>query len=276
MFNVAQLSGFVSAALMLWSGTNLALDDYSVHTTGVPALQSNEKPVARVQVDVDAISEFETYYLNEINPFVPYSKRVVERRQMRERNNRNKRRPPTEVPKEREPVKPPQPPVALPKLVFEPLKPDTVKVPQIVGNVATADAYLVFVRLGDKEMSMKPGDKIDGWTMVEMKDGQVEFKDPDGESLRINVVNGAQINEIASSDSGSEAGTGSAGGQGNGVLGQAPKTMNQKQMIELLKDPVYAEAFKRQLKSDPNMKKMLMDPTVLRMLREAGLEHIIK
>ena len=65
---------------MFWSGGQLALTDNQVHRTGAPALQSDEKPVAKMRVDVEEIQGFDQYYINEVNPFVPFNQREPERK----------------------------------------------------------------------------------------------------------------------------------------------------------------------------------------------------
>ena len=266
MFNIAQLSGLLTAALMMWSTGHLAMATNRVAQTGPPSLPNGEKPVATIEVAVEPIYEFDAYYINEVNPFVPYSKRQIERKRMWERRKRPNKAP-EKVPEDKRPTPVPQKPIKLPELVLPTYNAGKENSPQVIGSVEMGDRYLVFVKLGEREQQMHAGDKIGDWTLVKMENGLVTFNDPDGEVLRVGAVNGENVNSIdgAAVEKATPANTGVTGAL-------APSTA---EILELLKDPSNKQQVQEMLKN-PKMKKMLMSPTVQKMLRENGLGHLVK
>lgn len=268
MINLPQITGLASMVFMFWSGGQLALTDLQAHRTGVPALLDDEKPVAQMRVDIEEIQSFDQYYINEVNPFVPFNQREPERKRMWTRRNRPRdAKPPVTIPEEKKPVETPTLPVKLPELVLPTIKPTDAVAPKIIGNVSMGDRFLVFVELGDKEAQMQAGDKIGGWTLLRMEDTQVFFQDPDGQTVSVSTIIG-NTNTISQSTA---QGTGSSGAGG---IPQMPQGMDAKQLIDMLGDPGAVEMIENMAK-DPKNKKLLMNPTVQRMLREAGLDHLL-
>ncbi len=265
MFNLPQLSGLLSAGLLLWSGTNLAMLDNGAHQTSPPSLGSDEEPVASVHVAVEPIYAFDKYYINDVNPFVPYNKRVVERKRMWERKRRVRNKPPAKVPEQVKPIEPPKKPVKLPELVLPKFKESKEHVPKVLGSVAMDDRYLLFVKLGDKEApQMKPGDKIEGWILLDMENDMARFRDPDGEILRVPVgLSGKDANSIT------DTGTASTGSKN--PLQVPSGKIDPQEALRLLKDPKAAQ----QIMKDPEMREMMKNPMVQDFLRQNGLGHLI-
>lgn len=153
--------------------------------------------IVSMKADVPKIGNFEVFYINDENPFVPLAARREEATRRENLRNPPKYTPP---PPPQPPIKiqPPRQPVVVvetekPKLVLPKLTPTPANAPLVYGLVAVDGAEALIVRMpsGKDSIRMTPGDKSEGWTLVSIDNGNLAtFTDPNGEEQRFSIGKG--------------------------------------------------------------------------------------
>lgn len=271
MLNLPQLSGFIATGLMLWSGAHLALFESQARSIPDPTLPQAEEPVVSYRVDLEEIHAFEQYYTNDLNPFVPWSKRDREKRRWRNKRRPSNNKPPTQVPEKMKPPPPPEKPTTLPPLKLPAFSGVTASVPKVIGSIATDEQFLLFVQLGKEEKPLRAGEQIGGWTLLGLVNQVARFQDPDGEILEVPVGNTENDgNSIADKNGGNTSNTGQTGAQ----IPQLSNGLQAKDVLELLKDPDNEQRVQEMMKQ-PEFRRMLSNPSIQKYLRDNGLGHLV-
>ena len=138
------------------------------------------------------IADFTEFYTNNENPFVPLNDRIVER----EWTNPD-RRPGRSLPSPN-PIPPPKDSVIVivpnpPVLIFPQLVPAPSNAPLTYGLVSVDGHEAVIVRMpgATEPVTLKPGDKVVGWTLVSIDEVNfATFLDPDGMEQRFVIGEG--------------------------------------------------------------------------------------
>lgn len=156
--------------------------------------------IVRLNAAVPQIADFTEFYTNDENPFVPLNERIAER-EWPNRDQRTKLPTPIFIPPPSEAVVVivPNPPV----LIFPQLVPAPSNAPLTYGLVSVDGHEAVIVRMpgATEPVTLKPGDKVVGWTLVSIDEVNfATFLDPDGMEQRFVIGEGdlAVINSNAS------------------------------------------------------------------------------
>jgi hypothetical protein len=141
------------------------------------------QPFAALSAAMPEIAQFEGFYINDDNPFVPWREREAEKKRMQQ--------PAAVVVKARPPAK------------IEPITPPVLKLPPKSGGGGDAPKVVGFTRRPDGSVDvlvnlpgenrprlMKPGEKAGRWTFAAIEDGNVVlFADETGRQYRL-VIGG--------------------------------------------------------------------------------------
>ena len=182
---MSRIAAVLALLLLLASVAWLLISNPQVADPGVPTFSGG--PLRRLEAAAPHVGNFELFYVNHENPFIPYGLRVKERIVYDPRPVRPI--PPTVVatnkpnpfPPTRQPVivnEPVRKPLALPKLGQT-----GPNAPVCIGLVAVNGHESLIVRMpGDSVgQSINVGDKIGGWTLLGIDGGNLaRFKDPEG------------------------------------------------------------------------------------------------
>jgi hypothetical protein len=183
--------------------------------------------IVRITASVPQIDHFESFYVNDDNPFIPLQARLAEnetRRRLREGPSVAKAPP--------RPVQtlPPRPPVEVrepekPKLVLPKLSLTPANEPIVFGLVAADGQETLTVRMPGAKDSIRlvPGEKVDGWTLVSINNGNLAiFTDPQGLEQRFMI--GQSDLAVAQNEGGTAApGADPNAGKAPGGRGMIPK-----------------------------------------------------
>jgi hypothetical protein len=148
--------------------------------------------IVRLNAAVPQIADFTEFYTNNENPFVPLNDRIAER----EWTNPD-RRPGRSLPSPN-PIPPPKDSVIVivpnpPVLIFPQLVPAPSNAPLTYGLVSVDGHEAVIVRMpgATEPVTLKPGDKVVGWTLVSIDEVNfATFLDPDGMEQRFVIGEG--------------------------------------------------------------------------------------
>ena len=157
MLTAPQLSAGVAAICLVASVVWLASADYPVVNPGKPTTKAD--PVLILEAAVPAIGDFTQFNVNDVNPFVPFNLREVEIKTINQ-------------PQTKKGVKPPpkEPTAEVLKIVLPKLGGPLANGPKVTGVLLSHDSQQVFLTYpGDsKTTTLKPGDTVRGWTLVEV------------------------------------------------------------------------------------------------------------
>lgn len=172
----------LAVLLLLASAAWLLLSDPQVADPGVPTFSGG--PLRRLEATAPHIGNFELFYVNHENPFIPYNLRVRERTAQDPRPVR-----PPPVPATRpNPIPPPRPP----PIVLEPVrKPPALpklgqtgpNAPVCIGLVAVNGRESLTARMpGDTAaQTIDVGARVGGWTLLGIEGRNLaRFRDPEG------------------------------------------------------------------------------------------------
>lgn len=180
--------------------------------------------IIQLQAAIPEIARFDHFYVNHDNPFVPHAQRVAERGSYDPRT-----RPVAQVPPRPVQIPPPKAPVVVveqekPKLVLPRLTPAPSNAPITYGLLVSDGEEVVIVRMPDGKdaVNLKPGEKIAGWTLVSIDNGNLAtFIDPQGVEHRFAIGQGDLV--VAQSASDAVAPGKDATGKTPGGRGMVPK-----------------------------------------------------
>ncbi|HEX3132543.1 MAG TPA: hypothetical protein VHX44_03050 [Planctomycetota bacterium] len=183
--------------------------------------------IVRLTASVPQIDRFERFYVNDDNPFIPLQARLAEnerRKQLREGPGVVPKAPPRPVA-----VLPPRAPVKVvepeqPKLVLPKLSPTPANAPIVFGLVAVDNQEALTVRMPGAKDSIRllPGEKVDGWTLLSIDNGNLaNFTDPQGSEHQFVIGQGDLA--VAQNEEGSGKGAVPNGSKGPGGHGMVPK-----------------------------------------------------
>jgi hypothetical protein len=168
--------------LLLASAAWLLLSDPQIADPGVPKFTG--PPLQRLEASAPVVGNFELFYVNHENPFIPYDQRVRERVVYDPR------------PRTPRPIQPvarnPIPPVHQPAIVHEPVRKPLAlprlgqtgpNAPVCIGLVAVNGHESLTVRMpGDAvAQTIDVGAQFGGWTLLGIEGGNLaRFRDPQG------------------------------------------------------------------------------------------------
>ena len=157
MLTAPQLSAAGAAACLVLSVAWLATADFPVVDPGKPTTKAD--PVLILEAAVPAIGEFTQFNVNDVNPFVPFNLRTIEDITIKKPPPKTGGKPP-----------PKGPTVEVPKIVLPRLGGSIANGPKATGVLLSHDSQQAFLTFpGDsKATTMKPGDSVRGWTLVEV------------------------------------------------------------------------------------------------------------
>ena len=157
MLTAPQLSAGVAAICLIASIAWLASADYPVVNPGKPTTKAS--PVLILEAAVPAIGDFSQFNVNDVNPFVPFNLRGIESETIK--------RPPSKTGVKPQPK---GPTVEVEKIVLPKLGGPLANGPKVTGVLLSHDSQQVFLTYpGDsKPSTLKPGDSVRGWTLVEV------------------------------------------------------------------------------------------------------------
>ncbi len=213
------LAAGTAAALLVASMAWWALSSPELVDPGQPTWKGAD--IVRLKATVPEIADFREFYVNDDNPFVPFSARGPEK----ERLNPNRRNDPTppRPDKKMTPLKPPvevvereKPVLVLPKLTATP-----ITSPQTYGLVVVDGQEAVIVRMpgAAQSVTMKTGEKVGGWTLVSVDNGNLAtFLDPLGVEQRFAIGLGDLASALGVPE-GAAPGKDAGGAAGKGVPG---------------------------------------------------------
>lgn len=138
------------------------------------------RPVNAVTVQLPPIRDFEHYYPNDKNPFVPIDARGREERALK--------KPPAERPKEVfEPFTTPdeQPRVIEKPAFVAPRADTTISVPEVVGILRLGKRARVSLVIDDTLHALQIGESAAGWTLTGIEQGAVLVRSADSETVRL-------------------------------------------------------------------------------------------
>lgn len=211
------LAAGVCALLLVASLAWWALSAPELIDPGQPTWKGAD--IVRLKASVPEIPDFREFYVNDDNPFVPLQARLSER----ERRNPTRRVDPT-PPRPDKKMPPPKPPVEVvekerPVLVLPKLSPVPNNAPLTYGLVVVDNQEAVIVRMpgATQSITMKPGTKEGGWTLVSIDNGNLAtFLDPQGVEQRFAIG----LGDLASALGPAEAVPGGKDAAGKGVPGR--------------------------------------------------------
>ena len=156
MLTAPQLCAGVAGLCVVASIAWLATADYPVVNPGKPTTKA--APVLILEAAVPAIGDFTQFNVNDVNPFVPFNLREVETKTIKQ--------PPSKGVK----PQPKGPTVEVEKIVLPKLGGPLANGPKVTGVLLSHDSQHVFLTYpGDtKATTLKPGDSVRGWTLVEV------------------------------------------------------------------------------------------------------------
>lgn len=206
----AGLSALLLIAAMGW----WAFSAPQVVDPGQPTWKGAD--IVRLKAAVPEIAQFEHFYVNHDNPFVPHHLRAAER----DRWNPDKRRIAAQPPPRPVAIPPPKAPVVVveppkPQLVLPKLDTPGANAPVVYGMLLSDGQEMVIVRMpgANDAVNLKPGDKLAGWTLVSIDSGNLTtFLDPHGLEQRFAIGQG----NLAVAHDQPDAGKGGAGTKGDG------------------------------------------------------------
>ena len=157
MLTAPQLSAGVAGVCLVASIAWLASADYPVVNPGKPTTKAT--PVVILEAAVPAIGDFTQFNVNDVNPFVPFNLRGVEADSIK--------RPPSKTGIKPQPK---EPTADVPKIVLPKLGGPLANGPKVTGVLLSHDSQQVFLTYpGDsRTTTLKPGDSVRGWTLVEV------------------------------------------------------------------------------------------------------------
>ena len=157
MLTAPQLSAAGAAACLILSVAWFATADFPIVDLGKPTTKAD--PVLILEAAVPAIGEFTQFNVNDVNPFVPFNLREVEIKTIKQPPPKTGGKPP-----------PKGPTVEVPKIVLPRLGGSIANGPKATGVLLSHDSQQAFLTFpGDtKATTMKPGDSVRGWTLVEV------------------------------------------------------------------------------------------------------------
>ncbi len=162
----------LGAAVVFWLAGNPQVAHPGVPTYSGPALR-------HLEAHVPQVGPFESFYVNEDNPFIPFHLRGPERRARGPRTVAPPPAPPVLRPRGPVTVVEPQTPVAkLPRLT-----PAAATAPQCTGLLRSDEGTVLMVRMPAGTTSqLVVGGSVDGWKLIAIdNDNVARFTDPDGQ-----------------------------------------------------------------------------------------------
>lgn len=183
---MSRIAAAIAVLLLLASAAWLLLSSPQVADPGVPTFSGGE--LRRLEASTPYIGNFEVFYVNHENPFIPYDLRVAERIGYDPRPVRPVRPIPPTVTTKPNPIQPPRPPVVVQEPVRKPLALPKLgqtgpNAPVCIGLVSVNGHEGLIVRMpGDSVgQTIEVGAKVAGWTLLGIDGGNLaRFRDPDG------------------------------------------------------------------------------------------------
>jgi len=157
MLTAPQLSAGGAAIGLVASIVWLLTAEFPITDPGKPSTKAD--PVVILEAAVPAIGEFTQFNINDVNPFVPYNLRIIE--------SGISKQPPKPAGNTR-----PKPAVSatVPAIILPKLGAAQINAPKATGVLISHDGPQAFMTFpGDnKATTLKPGDSVKGWTLVEV------------------------------------------------------------------------------------------------------------
>lgn len=157
MLTAPQLCAGVSALCLVAAIAWLVTAEFPVVDPGKPTTKAD--PVLILEAAVPAIGDFTQFNVNDVNPFVPFNLREVETKTIKQPPPKTGVKPPPKAQT-----------VEVPKIVLPKLGGSLANGPKATGVLLSHDSEQAFLTFpGDnKATTMKPGDSVRGWTLVEV------------------------------------------------------------------------------------------------------------
>lgn len=183
---MSRIAAAIAVLLLLASAAWLLLSSPQVADPGVPTYSGGE--LRRLEASTPHIGNFELFYVNHENPFIPFNLRAEESIALGPRPVRPVRPTPPVVATKPNPILPPRQPVVVQEPVRKPLAlpklPQTgANAPVCIGLVSVNGHEGLIVRMpGDSVgQTIDVGAKVAGWTLLGIDGGNLaRFRDPDG------------------------------------------------------------------------------------------------
>ncbi|MFW5829147.1 MAG: hypothetical protein ACOCXA_02695 [Planctomycetota bacterium] len=268
--NGARLILVIAVAFLAFAMMRLAFADRSV--VELPPPRWAGEAVRELRVSLPPIEPFAYYYGDsDVNPFVPFAEREVERRRLaRPRSERSQRieLPPSQPQQQAEvPLTvPPFEPPAIGEL-------DRISMPQVLGTIAMGERQVLLVLHGGGILQVRPGDAVGEWRLHGIDAQEAIFEDAAGERYRFPLAAMDIRNELAGETG--AAGATDAGPEQETTKGRKRSTQellqavilnrnNPERLKELLADP----EDRRRLMAEPAVQAMLQDPETAAMIEQ--------
>lgn len=182
---MSRIAAAIAVLLLLAIATWLLLSDPQIADPGVPRFSGG--PLRRLEATSPHVGNFELFYVNHENPFIPYNLRVAERGAIDPRPVRPVQTP-VQTPVKPNTFPPPRPAVVVQEPVRKPLALPKLgltgpNAPICIGLVAVNGREGLTVRMpGDSVgQSIEVGAVVGGWTLLGIEGGNLaRFKDPEG------------------------------------------------------------------------------------------------
>jgi hypothetical protein len=216
------------------------------------------RAVQAVSVELPPIRDFEHYYPNDKNPFVPYSVRQREEQALKRPEAR------AQVPFEPFTI-PDQQPRVIEKPAFVAPRPATgVAVPVVVGLVRLGSRSRVSLALDDTMYPLQVGESAAGWTLIGVERGQVVVESADGDVLRLAAP--ATASEPVDLSIGRDpVSAGAGGGLGDIEPPTSEDPVVQQAIDEIARNPA---AIFRYRQDEELWRRISQDPSVQAFMRE--------
>ncbi len=182
---MSRIAAVLALLLLLASAAWLLLSNPPVADPGVPTYSGG--PLRRLEASAPRVGNFDVFYVNHENPFIPYNLRVAERGTFTPRPVRPVQPPTPSVTKPNS-IQPTRPPVVVLEPVRKPLALPKLgqtgpNAPVCIGLVAVNGHECLTVRMpGDSAgQTIDVGTKVGGWTLLGIEGGNLaRFRDPEG------------------------------------------------------------------------------------------------
>jgi hypothetical protein len=202
--NPQTASALIAGLLLMAAAVNAILSETVQITLGRMTYQGD--PLVRMRASVPDIGVFESFNVNDDNPFIPYHLRLTERAKVGQRRTEQASGRPIVKPV----VKPGgvvlvKPKPAPPPLTFPRLNASAADAPRAMGMIGNAENTMLLVRQGEGGglLPVPIGGTTNGWTLMAVEGGnQAVWEDPSGTRHTFPVGTGALADAQALATSG--------------------------------------------------------------------------
>lgn len=183
---MSRIAAALAVILLVASAVWLLLSNPQVADPGVPRFSGG--PLRRLEAAAPHVGNFELFYVNHENPFIPFNLRALEKIVYEPRPMRPVRPVPSVVSSNPNPIPPTRPPAVVMEPVRKPLALPKLgqtgpNAPVCIGLVAVNGRESLTVRMpGDSVgQTIDVGAKLGGWTLLGIEGGNLaRFRDPEG------------------------------------------------------------------------------------------------